>query len=317
MDVCLMIEGQEDVTWGQWLALAAACEEHGFQGLFRSDHYLSVMDEPARGSLDAWTVLAGLAARTERIRLGTLVSPVTFRHPSVLAKSAATVDHISGGRVELGMGAGWHRAEHTAYGFPFPEDRIRMQMLEEQLHIVHGMWRQEGSFSFQGRHYRLDGVRALPTPLQRPHPPIVIGGKAGPWSARLSAQYADEYNVNFVDVEECRRRRGRVAAAWERAGRDPDTLRFSLMTPCLLGADRQDLRGRVSRFLEMSGDHQDPDRWLAGAASLWVAGTPDQAVVRLQELEGAGVQRVMLQHLVHDDLEMVALIGREVIPRVG
>jgi hypothetical protein len=177
--VCLMIEGQEDITWDQWVALARACEEHGLEGLFRSDHYVSVMGRPERGSLDAWTTLAGLAAVTDRIRLGTMVSPATFRHPSVLAKSVVTVDHISGGRVELGMGAGWHTVEHRAYGFEYADDDTRMSVLEEQVEIVHEQWSQDG-FTFDGAHYRLDDVRALPKPLQRPHPPLIIGGRAGP-----------------------------------------------------------------------------------------------------------------------------------------
>src|ERR671930_2129854 len=136
MRVCLMVEGQEDVTWEQWLALARACEEHGLEGLFRSDHYAPISGPPERGSLDAWTTLAGLAARTSRIRLGTLVSPVTFRHPSELAKVALTVDHVSGGRVELGLGAGWNEREHAAFGFRFPETRERMALLEEQLQRI-------------------------------------------------------------------------------------------------------------------------------------------------------------------------------------
>src|SRR5919106_4186917 len=163
MRVCLMIEGQEDVTWDQWLALAAAWEEHGLEGLFRSDHYESVMGMRERGSLDAWTTLAALAARTSRIRLGTLVSPVTFRHPSVLAKSVVTVDHVSGGRVELGMGAGWMEKEHSGYGFPFPDTPTRMEMLAEQAEIVVRQW-TEDEFSFEGRHYRLEGCTAEPKP---------------------------------------------------------------------------------------------------------------------------------------------------------
>ncbi|MGH2819948.1 MAG: LLM class flavin-dependent oxidoreductase, partial [Actinomycetota bacterium] len=163
MRICLMIEGQEDVGWKQWQALAVACEESGLEGLFRSDHYLSVGGHAERGSLDAWTTLAGLAAQTERIRLGTMVSPATFRHPSALAKSVVTVDHISGGRVELGLGAGWHEAEHRAYGFPFAGAPTRLEVLGEQLEIVRGAW-DEGPFEFDGRHYRLEGLDALPKP---------------------------------------------------------------------------------------------------------------------------------------------------------
>src|ERR687896_2191291 len=151
MRVCLMIEGQEDVTWEQWLALAGACEEHGLEALFRSDHYESVMGMRERGSLDAWTTLAALAARTSRVRLGTLVSPATFRHPSVLAKSVVTVDHASGGRAELGMGAGWFEREHEAFGFPFAPDRERVDVLAEQIEIVHRLWdRHEDEVTFEG-----------------------------------------------------------------------------------------------------------------------------------------------------------------------
>jgi F420-dependent oxidoreductase-like protein len=210
--ICLMIEGQEGVSWDDWVALARACEEHGLEGLFRSDHYQSVFDLSGRGSLDAWATLAALAAATERIRLGTMVSPATFRRPSVLSRMVATVDHISGGRVELGLGAGWNQAEHDAHGFPFPGLDERMELLEEQLEIVHRQWTEE-EFSFQGRHYRLERCRAERKPLQRPRPPIVMGGGAGPRVARLAARWADEYNTPFASVKQCRERRAAIAEA--------------------------------------------------------------------------------------------------------
>jgi alkanesulfonate monooxygenase SsuD/methylene tetrahydromethanopterin reductase-like flavin-dependent oxidoreductase (luciferase family) len=178
MQLELMIEGQEDVTWAEWVALARACEQHGVGTLFRSDHYLSVMGHEQRGSLETWTTLAGLAAITTRLRFGVLVSPVTFRHPSVLAKAVAAVDHISGGRVDFGLGAGWNEREHEAYGFEFPPLGTRLEMLEEQLEVVCGAW-ADGPFSFSGAHYNLVAVDALPKPLQRPHPPILVGG-SGP-----------------------------------------------------------------------------------------------------------------------------------------
>jgi F420-dependent oxidoreductase-like protein len=313
--VCLMIEGQEDITWDQWVALARACEEHGLEGLFRSDHYVSVMGRTERGSLDAWTTLAGLAAVTERIRLGTLVSPATFRHPSVLAKSVVTADHVSGGRVELGMGAGWHTVEHQAYGFEYPDDDTRMSVLEEQVEIVHEQWSQD-AFTFDGAHYRLEDVRALPKPLQRPHPPLIIGGSAGPRSARLAARWADEYNVNFVTPDECARRRAKVAEAWEQEGRDPATLRFSLMTGLVVGRDRDELHRRAAAVIKRSNEKGEPAGWLAGNRD-WVAGTVDQVVARLREFQVAGVDRVMLQHLVQEDLETIEVLGREVVPAVA
>jgi alkanesulfonate monooxygenase SsuD/methylene tetrahydromethanopterin reductase-like flavin-dependent oxidoreductase (luciferase family) len=169
MRVCLMVEGQESVSWDEWVAVARAAEAHELDGLFRSDHYVSVVNRFERSSLDAWITLAGLAAVTTTLRLGTLVSPATFRHPSVLAKSVVTVDHISGGRVELGIGAGWHEPEHTRLGFPFPPTRERIDTLAEQLEVIHRSW-EEGPFSFEGEHYRLIEADPQPKPVQRPRP---------------------------------------------------------------------------------------------------------------------------------------------------
>jgi F420-dependent oxidoreductase-like protein len=310
-----MVEGQEDVTWDQWVALARASEEHGLEGLFRSDHYLSVSGRAERGSLDAWATLSALAAVTARIRLGTLVSPVTFRHPSVLAKSVVTADHVSGGRVELGMGAGWHRGEHRAYGFDFPPDDQRLDILEEQIEIVHRQWHGI-PFSFQGRHYRIDQSHTVPGPVQQPHPPLILGGHAGPRSARLAAKWADEYNTVFATPEECAARRARVAEAWEGENRDPAAFRFSLMTGVVVGRDGGEVRDRARAVIDRSGESGDPGRWLARQDD-WVTGTVDQVAARLRELEDAGVDRVMLQHLVHEDLDTVELLGREVVPAVA
>jgi F420-dependent oxidoreductase-like protein len=314
MRLCLMIEGQEGVTWAQWSALAAACEEHGFEGLFRSDHYLSVMGRPDRGSLDAWTTLGALAAITSRIRLGTLVSPATFRHPSVLAKSAATVDHVSDGRVELGIGAGWLEAEHRAYGFPFAALRRRMDVMAEQMEIVARSFEDE-PFSFEGEHYTLDELDALPKPVQRPRPPIIVGGSGGRRSLALAARWADEYNTFSGSLDQVRQRRDAFAETWKKAGRDPDAFRFSVMVSVVVGADEGELRDRVGRLAELRG--RPAAETLDSVRASGVAGTVDEAAERLRELEAAGAQRVMLQHLLHDDIDAVELIGRELIPRVA
>src|SRR3954469_11232440 len=180
MRVALMIEGQEDVTWEDWVALADACERSGVEALFRSDHYVSVFGEGERGSLDAWGTISALAARTSTLRLGTMVSPASFRHPSVLAKLATTADHISGGRIELGLGTGWSEIEHTAYGFPFLSMKERMDVLEEQLETTRdGRW-GSGPFSSRGTYSELQDLKAPPRPLQRPPPPLIMGGSAGP-----------------------------------------------------------------------------------------------------------------------------------------
>jgi F420-dependent oxidoreductase-like protein len=225
--VCLMIEGQDDVAWAHWVALAQTAEQAGIEALFRSDHYLSDQDASGHGSLDAWATLNALAAITSTLRLGTLVSPATFRHPSVLAKMAVTADHVSGGRVEVGLGAGWLEAEHRAYGFPFEPTRVRMDVLAEQLEIVHRSWKP-GPFSFSGEHYRIEDLDALPKPVQQPHPPLIVGGSGGPRSLKLAAQWADEYNTPFASPDECRELRGRLDDACEAAGRQ--RLPLSLMT---------------------------------------------------------------------------------------
>ena len=309
-----MIEGQEGVTWEAWKALAAACEEHGYEGLFRSDHYLSVMGAGERGSLDAWATLAALAAVTSRLRLGTLVSPATFRHPSVLAKTAATVDHVSGGRAELGIGAGWLEAEHRAYGFPFAPMRARMDVMAEQLEIVVRSFDDE-PFSFNGEHYEIEDLDARPKSLQRPRPPIVVGGRGGRRSLALAARWADEYNTFSASMDEIRQRREAFAEAWAAAGRDHDALRFSAMVSVVVGADQAELRDRIGRLADWQG--REPGEVLDGLRATGVVGTVDEAAERLRALEGAGAQRVMVQHLLHEDIEAVELIGRELIPQVA
>jgi len=311
-----MIEGQEAVTWEQWLTLARACEDSGLDGLFRSDHYASVMQGQVRGGLDAWATLTALGAHTERIRLGSMVSPATFRHPSELAKVVVTADHVSGGRVELGMGAGWNEHEHVSYGFPFHDMSTRLELFAEQLEIVHRQW-TEDEFDFHGRHYRLEGCRALPKPVQEPHPPLIVGGSAGRKTADPAARFADEYNTVAAPVDECRRRRAKLDAACERAGRDPSTLRFSLMTGCVLGEDEAQVLDRARALLAATGRDVDPREWVESRRDALVIGTPDEAAARLRELEDAGVERVFLQHLAHEDVEMVELIGRELVPLVA
>jgi F420-dependent oxidoreductase-like protein len=305
MDLCLMIEGQEGVTWPQWVALAHACEEHAIPALFRSDHYENLDGRhPERGSLDAWATINALAVVTSTVRLGTMVSPATFRHPSLLAKLAVTADHISGGRVEVGLGAGWHAREHEAYGFSFPSTRVRMDMLEEQLQVILGNW-GEGPFSFAGEHYRVRELNAQPKPVQRPHPPLIMGGQAGPRSAALAARYADEYNTTFPSRESVTAGRARIREACERAGREP--IPFSVMTGVVVGADTAEVRERMRRLAERQGD--DPEALAASPPPGWVIGTLEEAAEELVVLRDAGVSRVMCQQLLHDDLEAVALLA--------
>jgi F420-dependent oxidoreductase-like protein len=302
----LMIEGQESVTWSQWVDLARAAQDAGLEGLFRSDHYQSVQRRTERSSLDAWVTLGALGAITERLRLGTMVTPASFRHPSVLAKNVVTADHISGGRIELGFGAGWHQLEHDTYGLPFHDLGTRYDVFEEQLEIIHRQMTEE-RFDFHGEHYHLSDCEARPKPVQSPRVPIVLGGRAGPRAARLAARYADEYNTTFPTLDDVRERKAAIDAACEAAGRAPIT--FSIMTGCLIGVGEADVRARAGRLKELSGAEGGLDEWLDGLRDSWVVGTLDQAGSRLDDYARAGVDRFMLQHQVHDDLEMVAVMG--------
>jgi alkanesulfonate monooxygenase SsuD/methylene tetrahydromethanopterin reductase-like flavin-dependent oxidoreductase (luciferase family) len=277
-----MVEGQEGVTWEQWLALAQATEAAGLGGLFRSDHYRSIVRGEPAGALDAWATLAALAARTERIRLGTMVSPVTFRAASVLAKNVVTVDHVSGGRVELGIGAGWYEAEHVTYGFPFGTARDRLDELERQLAEIIRQWTEA------------DDVR--PAPLQQPRPPIIVGGRAKPRTVAAAVRFADEYNTVFPSLDEARGRARIVADAAREAGREP--LRFSMMAGCVVGRDRVEADERLAAWRDITRGEDPP-----------LSGTLDDVVAHLRDYEAAGVERAMLQHLHHEDVEMVALLG--------
>jgi len=307
--LAVMIEGQEGVTWDDWAALADACEEHRVEALFRSDHYISGFDE-SRPVLDAWATLSGLAERTTKLQLGTLVSPVTFRQPSLLARNAATADEISGGRVVLGMGAGWMAREHEAYGFEFPPTRERLSRFAEQLEIVHDLLRKD-TVDFEGKHYRLQSAPGL----ERPGLPILVGGSAKPGTADPAVRFADEYNCVFGTFDDARERKQRLDEACDRGGRDPATLRYSLMAPIVVGRNEREVQQSAQRIGERFG--RDPKTVLERYARSGPVGTVEQVIQKLKEIEELGFERVMLQHLAHRDLDTVALIGRELQPAVA
>jgi F420-dependent oxidoreductase-like protein len=316
MRFCLMLEGQEGVTWAEWKGAATHAEHLGFEAIFTSDHYFSVMGNRDRGSSDAWTNLAALAAITSTIRLGTLVSPVTFRSPAVLAKCAVTVDRISDGRVELGMGAGWWKEEHETHGFPFPSDPERFDMLTEQLEIVHGLL-TEDTFTFAGEHYRLEAVPFAPKAIQRPHPPIIVGGDGGPRLSALVSRWADEFNTVGVGPAEARRRYDGVRSRLDADGRDPSSLTTSLMTWCYVGETEQDAFERIHRARERAmraGRFEDE---LDELRSTCIVGGVDEAAERLREYADAGVERIMLNHELFDDLEMLDVLAERVFPFVN
>jgi F420-dependent oxidoreductase-like protein len=315
MRFCLMLEGQEGVTWPQWEAVARTAERLGFEALFTSDHYFSVMGARDRGSSDAWVNLAALAAVTSTIRLGTMVSPVTFRLPAVLAKCAVTVDRISDGRAELGIGAGWWEEEHRSHGFPFPSTPERFEMLEEQLEIVHRLL-TENEVSFDGRHYRLEGANFAPKGVQVPHPPIIIGGAGGPRLAALVSRWADEFDTVGVGPTEAGLRIARVRERLDADGRSQDTLTASVMTWCYVGETEEDAVRRIHRARDRAMRASRFEDELQELRDTCVVGSVEQAAERLSEYAAAGVQRIVLNHELVDDLEMLEVLATQVFPRV-
>jgi F420-dependent oxidoreductase-like protein len=316
MRFALMSEPQQGLPYDEILALARTAEDAGFDAYFRSDHYASFPGEAGQPTTDAWATLAGLARDTTRIRLGTLVSPVTFRLPGPFAKLVTTVNEMSGGRVEVGLGAGWHEEEHAQLGIPFPDIRERYDMLEETLAIVHGLWTEGAGWSYEGEHWQVRSALYAPRPQPATgdrHPNLIIGGEGRERSTRLAAQYADEYNVVSATPERAREVLERLRRACDAIGRPPEQLILSAMTGVLVAATEGELRDRVRQQLAALGTAaQDADRWLAERRGRWIMGTPDEALERVATLEAAGVRRVMLQDFLPRDLDMVRLLGAEV-----
>ena len=313
MDLRIFTEPQQGATYDDQLAVAQTAERLGFDGFFRSDHYLAMSGDGLPGPTDSWTTLAGLARETSTIRLGTLVSSATFRRPGVLAIQVAQVDQMSGGRVELGLGAGWFEAEHRAYGIPFPHDR--MDRLAEQLALVTGLWATPVGerYAFDGRHYRLSDSPALPKPVQQSARwpgagvPVIIGGSGPRRTPALAARYADEFNLNFPELDTVAARVATVRAACEDAERDPATMRFSAALVVCVGSDEAGLARRAAAV----------GREPAELREHGIAGTPAEAVDRLRVLAERGVDRVYLQVLDLQDLDHLELIAAEVAPHLG
>jgi F420-dependent oxidoreductase-like protein len=312
MRFALMTEPQQGLTYEEILAAARTAEEAGIEAFFRSDHYSSFPGESGLPTTDAWTTLGGLARETSRIRLGALVSPVTFRIPGSFAKVIQTADEMSGGRIEAGFGAGWNDEEHAALGIPFPPIDERYAMLEEELTIIHGLWAEPDGWSFGGQHWQVRDARRHGEVARggRRHPHIVLGGAGKRRLAALVARFGDEFNLNSASADAALEAYERVRAACREVGRDPDELVYSAMTGVLVAETDAELRDRVAQLLEAMGTKDDAAEWLSARRNRWVMGTADEAWERVRTMETAGVQRIMLQDFLPRDLDQIRLMGR-------
>jgi F420-dependent oxidoreductase-like protein len=309
MDFRVFVEPQEGATYGDQLAVARAAEALGYSAFFRSDHYVAMSGDGLPGPTDSWVTLGGIARETSTIRLGTMVTSATFRYPGPLAISVAQVDEMSGGRVELGLGAGWFEAEHKAYAIPFPPLGERFDRLSEQLDVITGLWTTPTgeTFDYSGTHYTVEDSPALPKPVQTPHPPIVIGGSGAQRTPALTAKFASEFNMPFASLDDLKTQYGRVAAALATAGRAPESLTYSAAFVVCAGHDEAE----IARRADAIGREVDELR-----SNSPLVGTPEEIVDRLSPFAEAGVHRVYLQVLDMSDLDHLELFA-EVVGRFG
>ncbi len=306
MELRIFTEPQQGATYDDLVAVAQEAERLGFGAFFRSDHYLGMGTEGLPGPSDAWITLAGIARETSTIRLGTMMTSATFRLPGPLAISVANVDQMSGGRVELGIGAGWFEQEHTKYGIPFPSTGERFDRFEEQLAIITGLWATDGGFTHQGEHYQVTDSPGLPKPTQA-KPPILVGGLGKRRTPELAARYADEFNLPFVDEATTRTQFARVREACEAQQRDPATMRWSNALVLCVGADEAELDRRAAAI----------GREKAELRENGLAGTPQEIVDKIGRYAELGAERLYLQVLDLSDLDQLRLVARDVMPHVA
>ena len=326
MRFALMLESQQGLSYGDHVAIAKRAEANGLETLLRSDHYTSFPGPTGQPTTDAWTVMAGLARDTDRIGLGVLVSPVTFRHPGSFAKVVTTVDEMSGGRIEVGVGAGWNELEHRQLGLGFPPITDRADLMEDQLAILHGLWGEPDGWSYDGHQVSIRDADFHPKPIDvpgRPRTPIggarprlLVGGQGSPRSYRLAARYADEFNLSSSGPAKAREAFAAVDAACVAIDRDPATLTHSTMAGVLIGRDDAELAARLTAVTDAVAAGEDEAAWIEERLERWVAGTPDQARETVRGFAAAGVERIMLQDFLPWDLDMIDVIGEVLVGQV-
>ena len=326
MRFALMLEPQQGLTYDDQLAAARRAEAMGFEAFFRSDHYANFPGDADGPATDAWAVLAGLARETTTIGLGTLVSPVTFRQPGNFVKVATTVDWMSGGRVEIGVGAGWNEEDHTRLGLPFPPIEERADLLEDELAILHGLLTEDDGWSYDGKHLTVRDARLRPHGVDRPgrpeehgrrRPRILTGGDGSPRGLRIAARWADEFNLTSSSPERTAEKMAALDEACRAIGRAPASLTRSAMVGTMVATDEASLRSRTKAMLKtFAMPDADADEWLAGRKARWIVGTPDEARAMVRRYAEAGIERLMLQDFLPTDLDMIEVMGRELIGQV-
>jgi F420-dependent oxidoreductase-like protein len=308
MRFALMIEPQQDVAWSTHIEIAQRAEAAGFEILYRSDHYESFPGPAGKRTTDAWATIAGLVRETSTLRHGTMVSPITYRHPGNMAKVVATIDEMSGGRVELGLGAGWNEVEHTRHGLAFPDRVTRIEMMEEQFQIMRGFWDEGPGWSFQGVHYTVEDTQYAPKPVQQPGLPLIMGTVGVPRGLRTAARWSDHLNLNSIDPEGTAEALGRFRDTCVAEGRDSAEVLTSVLCAVAIGADRAEADRRIATLAETL-EVESVASLATERGGSWAIGTPDEAAVKIREYADAGVDMIVLQNFLPHDLEYVDLLG--------
>jgi alkanesulfonate monooxygenase SsuD/methylene tetrahydromethanopterin reductase-like flavin-dependent oxidoreductase (luciferase family) len=328
MRFALMIEAQQGLSYEDQLAIVRRAEAGGFEAWFRSDHYASFPGDSNQPTTDAWAVIAGLARETSRIRLGTLVSPVTFRHPGNFVKLVTTVDEMSGGRIEVGVGAGWNDDDHLPHGLSFPEMSVRADLLEDQLALLHGLWEERHGWSFDGTHVKVRGGKLVPGPVQSEGRPVGRNGRRRPWiltgsggsarGYRIAAKFSDEFNLSSSSPSDAAAKQAELDAACRAIGRDPKSLVRSAMVGVLVGRDDAEVDRRADALLAAFGQGSSGGRaWLEQRRNRWILGTPDEARAMVARFAEAGIERIMLQDFLPRDLAHIDLLAEELVAKLS